>query len=111
MKRVFIFLLNLPIVSNMAKSKSIFNIFIFFLLVGTAGCGKISDVVSLNYGPQGTADTKKSSPFFGLSSAAGIRSSGSFELNGGLGNQVSSALKSSGGFTLYGGIQGQVVSQ
>jgi hypothetical protein len=81
------------------------------LLVLSVACGKLSDVVNLNYGPQGTTDARTSTPFFGLSSGAGIRTSGSFELNGGLGSQFSSALKTSGGFTLHGGIQGQVVAQ
>lgn len=86
--------------------------FAMALLLGTVGCGAISDVVNLNYGTQDSAvDARRSSPFLGISSASGVRSSGSFELNGGLGNQASSALKTSGQFTLHGGIQGLAVSQ
>lgn len=107
---------NVPITLIMEIIKPLHNgvgvVIVIFVLLGTTGCGAISDVVNLNYGPQdGAVDTQTSSPFLGLSSASGVRSSGAFELNGGVGNQASSAVKTSGQFTLHGGIQGLAVSQ
>lgn len=96
----------------MTRIKMIFIIFTALMasLLATVGCGKISDVVNINYDPpNSTANNTRSSPFLGLSPAGGIRSSGSFELNGGVGNYLSSAKKTSAGFTLHGGIHGQLV--
>lgn len=87
-------------------------IFVLFILL--TGCGKLSNVVDLNFqsviNDTPTAPVK-SSPFLGLQAAAGTRTSGKFKLEAGIGNQFSSAVKTNGAFKFYGGIQGQVVSQ
>lgn len=77
-----------------------------------ASCGKLSQTVDFDFEkPKAPIIHPPSSPFVGLQSAAGTRTSGSFQLEAGIGNTMPQAVQSTGGFKFYGGIQGQVFSK
>ena len=78
-----------------------------------SGCGKLSNVVDIgfNQNPQDSETPRASTPFVGMLSAGGTKTSGSFSFEGSIGNQMPTAKQSTDGFTFYGGISGEVFSR
>lgn len=87
--------------------------FLVLLLTGSVfiSCGKISNIVDVEFSRTTANKLQTGPPFLGLSTAANTQVSGAYRLEGNIGNQLPTLVKTSGAYTFYGGIQGEIISR
>ena len=98
----------------MANPRSSINVMLvvcIFALVLISGCGKLSNVIELNFPKPNTSETPPSNSFVGLTATGGTKTSGQYRIEAGISNQVVDAVKVNGSFKFYGGIQGEGFSR